>query len=347
MKESTTAILFGYGSIGRRHARILADLASHLIIVDTKKSSRDQARIDFPSASAVADFTELARIISDWNSTMAVIATWGPSHEEIFHKLADQRCRRIFCEKPIANSIDAARRMVSRAETENISLAVNHYLRYSRIVEAIGRFAEMHQLGKPVSVVVDGGAQCLVTNGIHWIDFATELFGAGPERVISTAAGETINPRSPELLYFGGTAVWSFHEGREATISFSNRSSIALTARVYFPNAILEMDSGPNFVIIRRRDMRAVRDFPAVTRTGPGAETLLQGNLAGVLPFEECLTAGIMEVMQQEVKVCPAFCAANALSACIGALVSARDQRPVSFPIAGESQWARETWSIS
>jgi predicted dehydrogenase len=236
--------------------------------------------------------------------------------------------------------------MVGRAEEEGITLATHHLIRYAGLVPALHRmFAEYH-LGEPVAVVVEGGAACLLTNGLHWIDFAIELFNSEPQSVISTAYGEPINPRSSDLMIYGGTAVWSFGDRREAIITFNNRSSLALRALVYLRDAVVELDGVLN-TVLRLRDPTAVAQFPAITRTGPASELIFEGLPPGVLEYMDGIRAAIQNVQQGGAVTSSGAVGATAVSACIGALVSSRERQRIDLPIDPVSSVAQEQWPIS
>ena len=345
MRPNTPSLLVGYGSVGRYHAAALASVASSLAIVDTSADARQRAEQAHPQA-LVADRLEALDGSMDWPSAMATIATWGPSHAPFFHALADRGVRRILCEKPLASSVGLARAMVERSEREGIALAVHHYIRYAGLVPAMRRFAGDRGLGEPVAVVSAGGACCLLTNGIHLVDFAIDLFSAAPQRVVSTAAGASINPRSADLMFYGGTAVWSFAGGREAVISFNNGSSLAWVTKVFYRNAVVEFD-GDLLARVDARDAAAVERWPKITRTGPASQPLALGGLDGVLPFEQGLLAALEDVAGGRPLVCPGSVGQVAVSACIGALVSGGEGRVVELPIDPESSLGGESWPIS
>ena len=299
MSSSVNALLLGYGSIGQRHARVLQDICGSIAIIDTKAAARGKATLDCPGARVVETLDGLDADGLSWDTSLAVIATWGPSHAEMFHKLVDRGVRRILCEKPLAASVSDAASMVTRAEREGVSLGVHHFIRFTGFAAALRTFALEHQLGDPVSLVVEGGAACLVTNGIHWIDFASTLFGSVPQRVAGTAQGEAINPRSPDLMLYGGTAIWTFPAGQEAVVSLSNRSSVALRAHIYYRDAVAETDSNVGAVTIRHRDRAAVERFPAVTRTGAPVETLVEGRLQGIENVRRGASSGTRERLRR------------------------------------------------
>jgi predicted dehydrogenase len=346
MTRITTGLLLGYGSVGRRHARTLAALTPRLAIVEAAPAARADAEATYPGAQVVERLEMLDQARPDWAGSVGVIATWGPSHAEFFHALADRGVRRILCEKPMAASVSDAEGMVTRAEDEGIVLGVHHYLRYAGVVPALRACFEEHALGDPVAVVVEGGAACLLTNGIHWLDFAVELFGAPPVRVVSTAAGEPLNPRSPDLRLYGGTAIWSFEGGREAVISLSNRSSVSLSTRIYLRDAVAELDGDLNLVL-RRRDPAAVARFPAVTRTGPASEPLFAGRLPSIREYLDGMRTAAAELVEGGPVTCAGDTGAAAVMACVAALISARDRRAVELPLERSDPLAREWWPIS
>ncbi len=346
-RDVESSLLVGYGSIGRWHAPVLRKMFPSLTIVETKEAAREQAALACPGGRVVPALRDLDAVGFSFGTCLAVIATWGPSHAGLFHELVDRGVRMVFCEKPLAASVADAAAMVRRSESEGVSLGVHHFLRYHGFAEALRGVAVELQLGDPVSLVVEGGAACLVTNGLHWVDFASALFGEGPRRVVSTARGLRINPRSPDLMIYGGTAIWSFGGDREAVISLSERSSLALTARIYFRDAVLETEGDVEHVVIRRRDRSALERYPAITRTGPAVETLFEGRLPGTRTFNEGLEAALAETVAGAVTTSPGAAGVEAVSSCIGALLAARNGAAVDLPIAEDSPEGSEPWPIS
>lgn len=343
----SSALLIGYGSVGRRHAAALADMFPSLAIVETDSAARERARAAHPTSKVGSALAELDAERFPWRDTVAVIATWGPSHARLFHELADLGVRSVLCEKPLASSAADADAMVARAAREGITLVVNHYLRYTGIAAALRGFAAEQTLGEPVALVGTGGAVCLATNGIHWIDFAAELFAVDPSSVTGSAFGEEINPRAPELLIVGGTAVWSFGSGREAVLSFNNRSSVALNLQVYFRDAVADVRADDGVVRIARRDRDAVAAYPAVTRCGPASELLFDGRLPDTTGAAGTGVRAIREAAGSGPVTASGRVGAAAVSAVIGALIAGRERRAIELPLSPGSPWHAEEWRIS
>ncbi len=339
-------VLLGYGSIGRYHARILHERYPQIAIIDTAHDVRRTAAHDYPSSVVASNINELYQSGWDWHGSMGVIATWGPNHERSFLDLSSLGTQHILCEKPFAHSVRAGAHMVSTAEKHGISLGVHHHLRYSNFVNGLHRVTSDLGLGDPYSIIVHGGALGIVTNGIHYFDLACEIFGEGPQSVVSTATGDAINPRSKELTFYGGTACWSFPGGYELVMSFSNQSSVAMSASIYYRNAVAHV--GSNFdVEVRRRDEAKVEQFPAVTRTGPADEIVFCGPIPGYLPAEARTNLMLDEIESGEVMTFPPSLALQALSGCIGALASGRERQSVVFPIDPMHDFGMAEWAIS
>lgn len=347
-----TGLVIGYGSIGRRHARVLRELTPSLAIVNRRETIRAQAQRDHPSAWVVDRLQALDELDFPWPATLAVIATWGPSHSDFFHQLADRGVRHILCEKPMAVSVAQATAMVRRAKGEGISLGVNHCLRYVDIVPSLRQFLWSHALGEPVRVVVSGGAACMATNGLHWLDFAAELFGVDPQEVVGFVRGDRINPRSPDLMYFGGGAVWRFVGGREAVLLLSNLSSVEQIARIYCADSVVVLSYAATVedTFIQASIWRAAprRYEDAAIEVVHGTDELLfTGRLPGVRMFLQGIRAAMEDVVHAGAGRSPGAVGLTAVSAVVGALASERDRRAMKLPILASSPWGRHEWPMS
>ncbi|MDA1348641.1 MAG: Gfo/Idh/MocA family oxidoreductase [Chloroflexi bacterium] len=341
-----SAVLVGYGSIGRFHARVLSQRYPRLAIVDSSESVRMEAAQAYPGVAVAESLADLATGDWPWETTLAVIATWGPSHAPIFHDLSELGVLRVLCEKPLANSVRAGYEMVAAASDKGIALGVHQHLRYSGFVPGLRTLAGKLGLGEPTTMFVQGGAIGLVNRGIHWIDVACELFGRGPESVVGSVTGQPINPRSSELMFYGGTAAWDFGDGREASFSLTNGSSVDSTVHVFYRNAVVEVHKSLNLKV-RTRTPSQVEAHPQVTRVGDAAEVVFDGPLDGVRPSGERTNLLLDEIEAGRVEVFPPELALQALGACIGAIAAGRDRRAVSLPIDPESEIGRTEWPIS
>jgi predicted dehydrogenase len=336
-------VLVGYGVMGRTHASFLADGCDRLTIVELADEARARAAADHPQAEVVASLGEIG---GDLAEAVGVIATWGPDHADVFAALVDRGCRRVLCEKPLADSVARAAAMVDRAETEGVALGVNYVRRNGREAEAVAALATRFDLGVPQSIVVVGGARGIVTNGIHLVEWACDVFEAEPAAATGTVRGEAINPRSAALQFYGGTAIWSFPGGRELVISYSLESSLREDIAVVFRDALIAISS-PTEVVVRRRPPDEVAEHPAITRTGPASEVLYTGGLPGVI-LGHARTERALALMA---KAQPAALRpqhhVRALAGCVAALEASATGRRVDLPISSDSELGMRRWPIT
>jgi len=341
-----SAVLIGYGSIGAYHARILNELYERVAVVDKNPTARDACKATYPNVTTVSDLTELAKIDWPWHQTLGVIATWGISHSTIFHQLIGLGVRKILCEKPLAHSMKAGAEMVKAAKEHNVAFANHIQRQYSGFVESLQKKAAKLEMGLPCAMVVQGGASGLVTNGIHYLALANSLFGKAPDWVSSTAEGLPINPRSPNLMFFGGTATWSYGQGRELTMTMTNLSSISLDNSIYYRDAKVRLLRNLE-IEIGMRDPEQLKQYPVITRLGGASVEVATGSLPGVINGEECTKLMIQEIEAGEIRIYPPESALDTLSACIGALSSGKTGERIALPMDPNSELGCTEWPIS
>jgi hypothetical protein len=158
--------------------------------------------------------------------------------------------------------------------------------------------------------------------------------------------GDSINPRSPALRLYGGTAVWDFGAGRELSMCFSNLSSVNVSMHVYYRNAMVNVS--PYFAVeVLRRDRAEIEKFPAVTRIGIPTDVAFTGDVPGKRPIEACTHGILDEIESGQVQVFPPTLALQALGACIGALEAGEKGYRVPLPIDPMSELGQKEWPIS
>jgi len=341
----SAGLLLGYGSIGRYHAPLLAQRYGTVAVIDNDPSAQGRAREALPDAIVAGSLDELGTKW-DWTHTLAVIATWGPSHTMLFEQLVERRVAAVLCEKPLATSVADAAHMAELSRKERIPLGIHMHRRHSSFIDGLHELEDKFELGPSQSIVIHGGARCLVTSGIHYLDFGCALFGS-PVQVTSTATDVGINPRSPELGFYGGTAIWSFEGGREVTIAFTNGSSVLEQLHLYYRDAVISIINADDIVQVRRRLVDEVERDPRVTRAGAAPDLLFEGLVPGYRAEPEPTLRMLDELERGHEQVLSPETAVEVLGALIGALTAARDHIAVTLPIAPESELGSERWPIS
>ena len=171
-------LLVGVGSVGKHHAKVMAERYEKLLLVDPSPEVKDWLQGQIQSEHKVfGSLPEaIAALSPNASSTTAVISHLAPDHFEAFTKIADAGVRHILCEKPISDSLATAMAMVNRAEQESIRFSVAFQRRFLQSAKVINSVSQSELGGPPASIVVHGGAKCLVTFGAHFVDLALDIF---------------------------------------------------------------------------------------------------------------------------------------------------------------------------
>jgi predicted dehydrogenase len=135
----------GLGYWGPNLARNFARLPEAELswICDVSEEARARWSVAFPGAGATSDFEEL---LADDSLDAVAVATHVPSHAELALR-ALQAGKHCFVEKPLAQSVADAERVVeSAAEAERV-LMVGHLLEYHPGVERLKQLIDSGELG--------------------------------------------------------------------------------------------------------------------------------------------------------------------------------------------------------
>jgi predicted dehydrogenase len=121
--------VFGVGSLGQHHARILSQMSScelaGIYDVSTERAL-EVARLFKTQA-----FTSMDELMGKIDAASVVVPT--DKHYEVFQKLSEKNIH-MLVEKPIASTSEQAEEMVRIAEKKNIILQVGHIERFNPVM---------------------------------------------------------------------------------------------------------------------------------------------------------------------------------------------------------------------
>jgi myo-inositol 2-dehydrogenase/D-chiro-inositol 1-dehydrogenase len=200
--------LFGAGTIGRIHARNISQstTCSLACVVDTDRSrASDLCRLFGGRADK-----SISRALADDTLDAVIIASSTDAHKD--HVLAAAEAgKAILCEKPIADSIDDAKRCVDATDRAGVVAAMGfnrrldaaHQELFSRLtVGEIGRIEMLRLVSRsatppPPEMSAHSGGMIREKGG-HFFDLACWLAGSDPVEV-TAMAGCLIDPRFAEF----------------------------------------------------------------------------------------------------------------------------------------------------
>lgn len=189
MKKRYRGIVIGCGKVGvlyesepRRakpasHAGVLAihPKTTLVALVDTDKKALVRAGKIFPQAEL---YTNAAKAIREERPDVVVIATPPSARADLVGLCARYRVPVVVCEKPIATSAKAARKVTRIVRVADMTFVLNYPRRFSPLFERVRRDIGAGKLGRVQSVAC-AYSNGLYNNGGHSIDAIPYLLNDG------------------------------------------------------------------------------------------------------------------------------------------------------------------------
>jgi predicted dehydrogenase len=148
MKNKTRILIVGLGSIGQRHARLLSertDVELHLCDMKSEHRGQTLASLMKPAAAEYSIFSDALHAQPD------IVFICVPNHLHVPVGLQSiERGMDVFVEKPISNSLEAARKLVAAAESAGRFLQVGYMMRLDEGLLKLKKIADDGNLGNLV-----------------------------------------------------------------------------------------------------------------------------------------------------------------------------------------------------
>jgi len=347
MKKNGSAIVIGVGSVGKKHALKLAKLFEKLYIIDPSENSLNWCYQNIDSDIMLfQSFHEVNfETIQNIDNSIGIISNWGVDHYDAFFNLTKNKINKIYIEKPFSHSLKKIDEISKFVEANNIKLVSGFQLRHSALAEKIKNICINNLGGNPVLVTVGGGANCIVTNGIHFLDLACSIFDQEPDNVFAKLGKDNINPRGNHLGFWGGFVSFGFNKNR-LDISMSNESSMGLTCKVYSKNGYLTIvNKGSKVQIdVFERNKREIEDDSRITRTGEGFKCNHSKNQSHDLTnaFDDMISSlfddNIIHNIQRETA---------ATRGILSALISSESGNLLELPLNLKNKYFEKEWPVS
>ena len=327
--------VIGFGRMGRIYARTLADRVDHATlhaIADPAVQPDDPTVVALDVPHVVNDPAQALQL-PDLHAV--VIATPTSTHAEIVIAAA-QAGVAIFCEKPLALSLDATREAVAAAEQAGVPLQVGFMRRFDPAYRQAKQALEQGQIGRPLTFKAIGrdpgcpdpafadpatSGGLILDMAIHDFDLARWLMESEVERVSATGAllacddlqavGDIDN--AVINLHFANGALGNVEVSRNAVYGYDVRTEVLGTDGVVHVGAA-EADDADCWM---RKESGSSRENYLMERFGAAYRAQIQD-------FVACVRAGRL----------PAVTGADALAAfelALAATFSARLHEPVTL----------------
>jgi len=198
-KEMIRVAIVGAGYIGQLHANILHKEFQNVTIVAIVDKEEKKGQ-NLALATNSVFYSNLDRVLEEEDINTVVICTPTLLHPPMVIKSAEAG-KNIFCEKPLAPTVDDALHMIETVKKYNITAMTGHILRFWPTYVKAKEIVSNNELGRPLNCYCErlltiptytedgwnrdprlGGVAFDVQ--IHDLDFMIWLFGE-PKKVVS------------------------------------------------------------------------------------------------------------------------------------------------------------------
>ena len=239
------ALLIGYGSIGKRHLQQLERRCERVFVIDPFLPTPVQINQKTQFFRSFVDFREAITSADNSSSIpdVAVIANWGPDHFTTVVELQKFGIRKFLIEKPLASRYSDLGKLESKISNDEIQVWSNFHLRFDNTTNFLRNFVAEKNLPVPSLMTVSGGAKCLATTGIHWIDYFLLFSQDSVFDVQSRIKVDKINPRNKDLSFLEGF-IHLGSNNSSLSLTFSNQSYSDACVELYWKTFKIQIYEG-------------------------------------------------------------------------------------------------------
>ncbi len=297
MSRRTRVGVVGVGHFGRNHARVYAAMPEvELVAVADPDEARCRAIADQYRCRPVGSHTELGEVdavsIAVPTSKHAEVACWFL-----------ERGIPVLVEKPLADTVANAERIVRAARTHETFVGVGHVERFNPVVQAAMNlgirplFIECHRLNPFSFRATDVGV--VMDLMIHDLDVILHFVGAHVTRV--DAVGVGILSEHEDIA----NARLTFANGAVANVTASRVAIQTMRKiRVFSPDSYISLDYGKRQGVIYRKSPKLTLDVVHQITENPAALTDLKGreSVFGELLHQETIPLPEHDPLEKELQ---------------------------------------------
>ena len=195
MSKKTKVGVVGVGYLGQIHAKIYSEMdnVELVMLADTDRERGDALALKYGCA-ATTNFLDL---IDQVDAVSIVVPT--SLHYDVAQPFLEAGIATLM-EKPIAATVDEARKLVDLAAQNDAPFLIGHLERYNPALRAVAekvadpKYIEVHRLGTFVERATD--VDVITDLMIHDLDLVLSLVDEEPNDVQCLEAKDTLPPRS-------------------------------------------------------------------------------------------------------------------------------------------------------
>jgi len=205
--------VIGLGNMGKQHVRTYSEINNvKLVAVSDEDELKGDVMVKKYGCKFYKDYNEMFKK-EDIDLVSVVVPT--KFHEKVAADVIENGVN-LLVEKPIADTIEGAERIIRKAKENNVKLAVGHIERFNPAVQKLKEITDEGRLGEITSVIARRvgvfppqikDANVVIDLAVHDIDVINYLIGGKPNEIDANAGKALISRREDYaeiFLKYGG-----------------------------------------------------------------------------------------------------------------------------------------------
>jgi UDP-N-acetylglucosamine 3-dehydrogenase len=192
--------VIGVGNMGKHHARVYSEIegVDLVAVVDANKNNGRRIARKFNCRY----YDNISKLLAAENLDAATIAVPTSMHKDVALACIDHGVP-VLIEKPIAESVASAQKIIKQSEKTNVAVCVGHIERFNPVVARLKNLVSLKKFGKIIAMntkrvglfpsqITD--TDVIVDLAVHDIDVCNFILEKGPQSVYARA-GKALNSK--------------------------------------------------------------------------------------------------------------------------------------------------------
>jgi predicted dehydrogenase len=295
--------IVGCGFMGRMHANVygLLENAELVAFVDRKPEKRDTYSGEF-NAPAYETLHELFEKHPDLDAVDICLPTY--EHKDATLAVASAK-KHVFCEKPMALSVDEADEMISACDKAGVRLMIGHCIRFWPEYDLLKKMADDQRLGRLLSINLTRFGEFPFWSTDNWLADESKAGGGALDMHIhdtdyihyllgepkSVSSWGTVDHRGTSQIFTTMTYPDGSIAHLEGGWNLPSNTPFKMAFRAIFERGAAIMDGAPMTVYEAGKEP-VVPEFPKMEAAGGGNISDLGGYYHELRYFIDRLESG-------------------------------------------------------
>ena len=247
-----TAIIIGFGGMGKRYFKSLNNLNFKIIAICEKNLNNVQKDIK----NKFYFINNYKKLLSKKADLLCVVTNTDTRYKILIDFLKKGKIKRIITEKPLSTSIDQGNRLLELTKKKKIKLSVNNHRSLSPNYLNIKKFIEKKK-EKVTHMFINSPSAGLGNMGSSFFDLGKFFFNKKPKKIVCWIDKTgTVNPRGKRFPDPGGHGIIHYSHNEKIFFDLSENTGLPYTFTIKSRNYEFNVDEQNNEFKIKIRPMK-------------------------------------------------------------------------------------------